>query len=520
MKLPVQIQRSVIQSLVSSTFSNRCIADIYNISPTTVTKLKLKFQQSHKTWDELAPLSDHDFKIQLGTFRQYRKNNPLVHPDYSVVHQEMQIRDMTLKLLHYEYLEEMQHIDQAISYSTFSHSYQAWLKKQRISMRQIHRPGEKMFIDFCGKTMPVRDAKTGAITKAHIFVAVLGASCYTFIYAVPSQKQEDWLTCHIEAFKFFEGVPKYLVPDNLKSAVIYHKKDSILLNQSYANLAEHYQCVILPARSRKPQDKSLAEIMVQIVQRWILVALRKQEFFSLEELNQALSKKIEILNDKKTKSFPHSRTDNFLSYESQALMPLPDIPYQIHQWRYNIKIPNDYHIEYDGHFYSVPYHYIGQQVNIRATQTSIEILLGHCRIAAHIRKFERGISTHTEHQPLNHQAQSHNTPEALLEWSHSLGKFGQKWVHQNLQHRKDFANGLKAVSQLRRWLQEEQQYDHLESACEFALQYHQLGFKALLDIIKNKKALNISSKTTTPSENNNDHENLRGSDYYKLKGNQ
>ncbi|WP_077929095.1 IS21 family transposase [Wohlfahrtiimonas populi] len=522
MKLPVQIQRSVIQQIASSSIlSNRYIADLYKISPTTISKLRLKFQQSGKTWDELAPLSDHEFKVQLGTFRQYRRENPLVHPDYSMIHQEMKIRDMTLKLLHYEYLEEMQdNIEQAISYSTFAHTYHSWLTKQKISMRQVHRPGEKMFIDFCGKTMPVKDPTTGAITKAQIFVAILGASGYTFIYAVPSQKQVDWLTCHIEAFQFFEGVPKYLVPDNLKSAVIHHKKDSILLNQSYACLAEHYQCAILPARRRKPKDKSLAEIMVQIVQRWILAALRKQEFFSFEELNQVLSQKLEILNNKKTKSFPHSRSDNFLNYESQALMSLPEMPYQMHQWKYNIKIPYDYHVEYENHLYSVPYHYIGQLVNIRATQTSIEILLGNYRIATHIRKFEHGISTHFEHQPLNHQSQTHNTLEALLEWSSCLGKFGKEWVCKNLQQRKDLANGLKAVSQLRRWLQEEQQYDYVEPACEFALQYNQLGFQKLLDAIKNKKISEKYSRTITTTPSANDHENLRGSDYYKLKENQ
>lgn len=519
MKLRVQIQRSVIQKIASSsTLSNRHIADIYKISPTTVAKLRLKLQQSGKTWEELALLSDHDFKIQLGIFRQYRKENPLFHPDYSMIYKEMQTRDMTLKLLYSEYLDEMQsNANQAISYSTFAHTYHIWLKKQRISMRQVHRSGEKMFVDFCGKTMPVIDPKTGEISKAQIFVGVLGASCYTFVYAVPSQKQEDWLTCHIEAFKFFEGVPKQLIPDNLKSAVIHHKKNSILLNQSYSNLAEHYQCIILPARSRKPQDKSLAEIMVQIVQRWILAALRKHQFFSFDELNEAIKKKLEILNDKKTKSFPYSRRDNFLNYEKQSLIPLPDIPYQINEWQYNIKIPNNYHIEYENHFYSVPHHHIGQTVNVRTTQQSIEVFIGNCRITTHIRKFERGMSTHQEHQPYNHQLQAQNTPEFLLEWSEKLGKFGQEWVHKNLQQRRDFANGLKSVGRLKQWLKDEQQYDQLESACEYVLQYNQLGFQSLLDAIKDKKHLTVSLEE--PEIVISTHTNLRGSNYYKHKEN-
>lgn len=519
MQLAITTQRAVIQHIASSQMSNRHIANLYAISATTVGKLRLKFKQSNKTWEELAPLTDHDFKTQLGTLHCYRKLNTFQHPDYSAVHAEMQRRDMTLQLLHHEYLTEMKSEPKsAISYSTFARSYGKWLKKQRVSMRQIHQAGEKMFVDFCGKTMPIMNPQTGEISKAQIFVAVLGYSRYTFVYAVPSQKEDDWLACHIEAFKFFKGVPRQVIPDNLKSAVIHNKKDSILLNRRYMDLAEHYQCVISPARPRRPKDKSLAEVMVQIVQRWVLAALRKHQFFSIEELNRELAKRLDELNNRCTRTFPKSRATLFLEHEKELLIPLPNTAYHLNQWKYNIRVPEDYHIEYEKHFYSVPHHYIGQLVDIRISQSSLEILVSNHRIASHIRRFTHGMTTHEEHRPHNHKIHAQHDPEMLLKWSQNLGEYGQQWVQKNLQYRKDYANGLKAVIRLKAWLQAEQQYDQLELACEFVLRYEIFGFQELMNTFKNTNLLKDPS-VVLEDPPIQEHKNLRGAHYYKPEDN-
>lgn len=513
MKLAVFLQRAIMRYIATSELSNRRIADLYDVSPTTVSRLRLKFAQSDQTWESLASLSDNDFESQLGTL-PVRKSTVLQHPDYAQIHQEIQTKDMTLKLLHLEYLNQMHETpDQAIRYSTFTEGYGRWLKKQRISMRQVHKAGEKMFVDFCGKTMPITNPKTGEISYAQIFIAVLGASAYTFVCAVPSQKQNDWISCHIKAFEYFQGVPKQIVPDNLKAAVIKHKLDSILLNKGYADMAEHYQCVISPARPRKPKDKGLAEVTVQIVQRWILAALRMRKFFSVEELNEEILKRLEELNTKFTNRYPTSRKNLFETLDKPALIPLPNIAYLFSQWKYGVRVPNDYHVDYKEHFYSVPYQYIDQIVDLRANNNVLEIFMHNYRIAAHILKNENGTSTLQEHQPVQHRVQSENEPDALIEWAKHLRFNTREWVLRNLQYRRDFATGLKAVRRLKTQLREEQNHEVIELACKFALEYDILGFQRLLDIVKHKsyhrKPLSNQSSNTTL------HSNIRGANYYK-----
>lgn len=267
--------------------------------------------------------------------------------------------------------------------------------------------------------------------------------------------------CHIKAFEFFEGVPNQVVCDNLKSAVIKNSRNETLLNHSYRNLSDHYDFIIAPTRSRKPKDKSLAEVSVQIVQRWILAPLRDHQFNSVDELNEQISKRLLFLNQKQTKTFPKSRESFFLEIEKKALHALPYEPYQINEWKYKVKVPNDYHVECDGHYYSVPYHYINQLVDIRISEKIIEVFIQNQRLTTHIRKFERRLSTNKEHQPLEHRHQSNND---------------------------------------------------VESACEFALKFKKLNFKQFLDILKNKTYLNNQNKKNKLIK---EHHNIRGANYYK-----
>lgn len=288
-------------------------------------------------------------------------------------------------------------------YSQFCERYRVWKKRLQITMRQEHRAGEKMFVDYAGPTIPVVDPETGEVQHAQIFVAVLGASNYTFAEAHPAQNIESFIGGHVRAFTFFGGVPELVVPDNLKSAVFKADRYEPTLNRSYQEMASHYGCAILPARPRKPKDKPKAEVGVQIVERWIMAVLRHRVFFSFHELNQAIEELLERLNRKPFQKLEGSRQSLFAATDKLALRPLPATPYEFAEWKL-CGVHIDYHIEVHRAFYSVPYSLVGQRVDVRITQNTVEIFFKGKRVASHSRAFAPG-ETRTEplHRPKAHQ---------------------------------------------------------------------------------------------------------------------
>ncbi len=512
MRLAVDKQRHILRQVTQTNLSNRNIAKLCGVSPNTVCELKRRFNYTKKSWDELASLTDDEFRSELGT--EYRSTiSGKAIPDWTKVHEELQYRDMTLSLLHAEYLEQLINQPQlALCYSQFTANYREWQKTLHISMRQFHPPGEKMFIDFCGRTMPVVNQETGEVIMMQIFVAVLGASGYTFAYAVPSQKISDWLECHSHAFAFFEGTPKQLVPDNLKSAVTKHTRELLILNRCYMELADHYQCVINPARPGKPKDKGLVEVNVQIIQRWVLASLRHRKFFSQEELNLAITEKIKILNYKTSKKYTISRFERYEKFDKPALTSLPDEPYKHSRWKYSLRVPMDYHIEFEGSHYSVPYQFIQHNVDIRTTKNTLEVLLQGQRIASHVLRDTPGKSTLEEHMPIAHQQQAKNEPEQLLFWASAKGKNIEEWIRQNITKRRDFVNGLKSARKLRHWLKEGHNLEDVELACEFALHFNQLSFAQLKSIFERRAYLKPKPEITALVQS---HENIRGPEYYR-----
>lgn len=512
MRTPVAIQRAIVQLHSKNGFSSRTIAQQLQISHKTVATIKQKIRECDLSYEQLIALDDQAFSRKLGTQLQTSKTKCIL-PDYAQIQTELQLRDMTLSLLWIEYRVGIndQNADQYLSYSQFCRHYNRWLKSQRISMRQFHKPGEKMFVDFCGRTMSVTDFNTGDTYKVQVFVGVLGASGYTFAIAVPSQKIADWIQCHVKAFEYFEGVPQQVVPDNLKSAVIKHTPQELIINKAYMDMAEHYNLIINPARSRKPKDKSLAEVNVQIVQRWVLAPLRAHKFFSVHELNIEIKQRIERLNHKTSKKYKQSRYERFLELDRNALQSLPLERYEAAEWRYNLRIPDDYHIMHEKHFYSVPYQHRHQIVDVRITHSTFEILLGRKRIASHLLRNNPGKSTHPEHMPLEHLRYSEADPDEMLLWAQDIGPNVYEWARQNLQDRRDYANGLKSVSRLRSWAREEQNHCRLESACAFALSIAELTFQRLQSIIRSNSDLRQSVEATNWVTM---HENVRGPDYY------
>lgn len=512
MRIEVPVQRSVVRHIAQTAMSNRAIGLANNVSPTTVSELRWRFEQTELPWEALATLPDEAFTTTLGTQRNASPSGKFI-PDWSVVAKEMELRDMTLALLYEEYLAELEsEKERSLCYSHFTALFRAWKKTQRISMRQFHRAGDKMFVDFCGKTMPITDPTTGEEEYVQIFVSVLGASGYTFAYAVPTQRVGDWTECNVKAFEFYGGAPRHIVTDNLKSAVIKNTKAHIVLNRCYADMAEHYGSCILPARSRKPKDKSLAEVMVQIVQRWVLAPLRKRRFFSIDELNKEILKGIHLLNAKTSKTYKKSRLQRFEELDRFALRPLPAERFELSQWRYNVRVPEDYHVEYMGSQYSVPYQYAHNMVDLRASSRMLEVILGHQRIASHALRTEPGVSTLQSHMPISHQEQARDEPDALMEWARKIGPETLGWVQKNLLERRDFANGLRAVCRLRHWVREEQNTDRLESACACATQRKRFGFEDLKSIITKNTDLKPRPDNTAWVRQ---HANIRGADYFR-----
>lgn len=514
MKTPIYVQRDIVR-LINKELSSRAIGRQLSISHNTVELIRTRLLATNLTHADLSVLDNEAFAIRLGTVRNPNPSRKIV-PDWDLVREELSQRDMTLSLIWEEYRQaNHENLSDCLSYSQFQRRYKAWLKTQRISMRQFHKPGNQLFVDFCGRTMPITNMETGEQSPAQVFVGVLGGSSYTFAHAVPSQKIADWIDCHVKAFEFYGGVPAQVVPDNLKSAVIKNTSEEVIINAAYSDCAAHYDVLVNPARSRKPKDKSLAEVGVQIVQRWVLAPLRKQTFFSVDELNVEIAKRIELLNNKVSKKYKQSRTQRFIDLDLPALRPLPQHQYDYVAWKYKVRVAEDYHVEYEGSFYSVPHQYRMHHVDLRASSTMLEVLLNRTRIANHYLLAIKGRRTLDEHMPIEHLRQTEQDPDSLMEWARGIGPNVLAWVRGNIQERRDFANGMKSARNLRRWAREEQAHDRLDGACAFALKIGVLTFNRLKSIITNRSDLREPVESTAWVKK---HGNLRGAEYYAQQG--
>ncbi len=515
MRTPIPTQREIIRLISIGRMSNRAAAQRSVVTHKTVARIRAKLDQCHLCPSDLLALDDAAFVRELGTQLTVNKPEKII-PDWGTIQKELQLKDMTLALLWEEYrYRNYEQSEQCLSYSRFSQLFNEWLNRQKISMRQLHKPAEKLFMDFCGRTVPVTNKETGEQAIANIFVATLGASAYSYVCATSSMRSSDWIRGCVAAFEYFGGVTSQIIPDNPKATVIQNTRDKTIINREFADFACHYDVIVNPARPRKPKDKAKAESTVQIVQRWILAALRHHTFFSLDELNAEIHKKLDILNNKKTKTFPGGRTERFNSLEKNHLRPLPLERYEPSEWRYNVRVPNDYHISYKDCYYSVPYQYIDKQVDLRITENIIEIILDNRRIASHeLLHIPGKISRKHEHMPAEHLYQLHETPESLLEWAESIGPNVLAWATQNIRARSDFANGVKSVSNLKKWARLEQNHHRLDSACAYVLKIGVLPFQNLKNIItKNGDFRPIQEKAVKVIS----HENIRGADYYSTE---
>lgn len=507
-RIPMHKINDVLRLRHEAKLSHEKIGLALGLSKGVVAKYLSLSQAQGLSWPLPDGMDDAALARQL--FPVADKPDRLVEPDYPHIHQELKRKAVTLQLLWSEYATA--HAEQAYRYSRYCDLYRAWVARQKRSMRQRHLAGEKLFIDYCGPTMGVVDPSTGELRQAQIFVAVLGASSYTYAEATWTQGLPDWIASHQRTFRFLGGVPTLLVPDNLRSAVSKPCRYAPQPNDTYQEMARHYGVAILPARPYKPQDKAKAEVGVQVVERWIMARLRHHTFFSLAELNSAIAKLLVELNARPFQKLPGSRQSAFETLDKPVLRPLPDEAYDYAEWK-QAKAGIDYHIEAAKHFYSVPHRLVGQRLDVRLGSALVEIFHHGQRVASHPRQAKGGFTTLPEHMPTAHQQHQQWSPERFLRWADDIGPCTREVVKRQLQERPHPEHGYRACLGLlnlaRRFTR-----PRLEQACERALALGAPGYRSIHSILQSgldRQPLNSASSTQGELPL---HENVRGPGYY------
>lgn len=504
--------KEVLRLKYRNQLSNRQIQTMTGVSRNSVANYAKSFTELESSLEEILKLSDKDL-VQLFSSDKPSapKKNELSHPDWNSVHEELSKKGMT-RLLLWEELKEKQ--PSLYSYSQFNRYYKRFITTINPSMRQVHYSGDKLFIDYSGLTMSITNQITGELSKAQIFVTVLGASGYTFVHATPTQSTKHFIESHAQAFIFYGGVPNVLVPDNLKAAVISHKKGVVRLNDAYKDMASHYGVAVEPARPYRPQDKSKVELGVKAIQRWILMKLRHHTFFSVDELNQQINLLLDGYNNKIIRRLGKSRTELFETLDKPLLHPLRANQYIFKEFK-RATVGMDYHIELDGSGYSVPYVHLGKKVDVAYSSTSIVVSLDGVVIAHHPKLSEKyHDSTILEHMPTEHQYQYEKwNPRRILNWANSVGANTTALMELIMQNHSHPTRGYKSCMAI---LSFSKTYGDvaLEAVSSVALEMNSHKVASIESMLKTKSYLLHNQRQSANNSYLNAHENIRGSEYY------
>lgn len=435
-------------------------------------------------------------------------------PDCAWLHTERRLPGVTLALLHLEYLER--HPD-GYRYTQFCEIYRQWLSRRRLTMRQVHRAGEKAFVDYAGQKPHLVDPTSGECVEVELFVSVLGASNFTYPEASLTQQIPDWLGSNGRALAYFRGVPGALVCDQLKSGVTVPCRYEPGIQRTFEEFGRHYGTVILPARGGAPRDKAKVEVGVQIAERWILARLRHETFFTLSALNERIAELREDLNHRPMRLYKASRWELFEKLDRPALHPLPSEPFVYAQWK-TARVNIDYHVEFEGHYYSVPYALAHERVDLRQTASTIEAFFKGTRVASHVRSRVRGRhSTVAEHMPKAHRKHLEWTPSRLAHWAGTIGPETQRLVEAILADRPHPEMGYRSCLGILRLARRDGEV-RLEAACARAVAVGARSYRHVDSILKN--GLDRLPALPPPPESTTQevlplHENVRGSDYYQ-----
>jgi transposase len=506
--------REILRLKLQQCRSHREIAAALAIGVGTPSEVMTRAKRIGITcWADVEAFTNDELEAKLYPPTPTTVERPL--PDPSYLHVELRRTHVTLRLLHEEYLQ--QHPD-GYGYTKFVEYYRAWADKQRLVMRQVHKAGEKCFVDYAGKKPSYVNPQTGERVEAELFIAVLGASNYTFAEATATQRSHDWIASHVRLVEFLGGVTGVFVPDQLKSGVVIASRYEPAIQRTYQEWSQHYSTTILPARPASPRDKAKVEAGVLVAERWILARLRNITCFSLDELNEHIARLLADLNNRVMRRYRKSRRELFEELDRPMLASLPTTRFNPGDWYYATLGP-DYHVrvERDGHDYSVPYTAVGDEIEIRVSAATVEVFTpgNGERVATHLRSFVRGgTTTLVEHMPPAHRAHREESVADFLAWAAQVGACTQALVRTILdrahpEHGFGSCRGLKSL--VRRYTP-----DRIEAACERALVAGARSYTNVESILKHgldKQPLPApvqSSEEPPPL----DHENIRGPDYY------
>lgn len=499
----------VLRLDTESDLSERAIARSLSLSPSTVGNILARAKEAGLTWPVPAHLDERKVESMLfpkATGRPKKRTEP----DWNHLYQESKRKGVTLQLLWLEYKNQN---PEGYQYSQFCERFNQWRKTQQLTLRQEHKAGEKLFIDYTGPTIPVIDVETGEIKEAQLFVATLGASNYTYVEAQWGQDLQSFINGHVRAFQFFGAVPELLVPDNLKAAVKQADRYEPGITRTYYELASHYGCAILPARPRKPKDKAKVESAVLLVERWILAVLRNRRFFSLRELNEVIRELLVRLNEKPFQKMEGSRKSLFESLDKLAMKPLPAKPYEFAVWKM-ARVNIDYHITIGYVHYSVPYTLVKQEVDVRMTEFVVEIYHHGKRVASHRKAHRKGqMVTEPAHRPKSHQKHMEWTPSRLIQWGTGIGPNTGKLVEgilNRLPHPEQGYRGCLGILSLSKRYSKES----LEAAAARAVALGAFSYKSLKSILE-KGLEQLELPLSLPEVPTPVHENVRGAAYYQ-----
>lgn len=488
----------------------RAMANSCNCSRNTVREVLKRAEIQQISW----PLPDETSDDKLLELL-YPSSSTVVHrkpePDYEKIHEELKIPHVNLNLLWTEYKQV--HPD-GVQYVQFCRLYNVWAARTKAVMHIERKPGDELFVDWAGTKMEVLDAVTGEIFPAHIFVSALGKSGYPYVEAFDSEKQENWITAHIHAFEYIGGVPRQLVPDNLKTGIKKPCNYDPAINKTYQELAEHYGCAIVPARLKKPRDKSPVEGTVGDISTWIIAALRKMKFFSFRELNIYIREKLDEYSNKQYQKKDGSRKSVFLEVDFPLLSPLPTRPYEMATWKTAV-VSFNYHIDVEKMYYSVSYVYIQKRVDVKVTNSLIEVYHNHVRICSHVRLYGRTgqYSTIPEHMPPNHRDYVAWDSDRFLAWACKIGDYTRELIQQILASRKVEQQAYKSCFGTLK-LADRYSAIRLENACQKALSLRSPSYTTVNNILKNGM-----DKPNVPIENSSKNvvsinSRIRGQKYY------
>lgn len=500
--------REILRLAGEAGLTHRQIARSLSLSPTTVGTCLKKAERVGLSWPLHEDMDEEALEALIYGDEKPEPEHPL--PEMAYLRTELARKGVTLKLLWMEYAQE--HPQDHYSYSHFCNIYRAWARGIETTMRQVHKAGEKTFVDWAGDGIRITDPETGEISEAPLFVAALGASSFTFARAYPTRELFCWIDGHMRAFRFFEGASRIIVPDNEKTGVTSPCRYEPDLNRTYAEMASHYGCAVIPARVRKPRDKAKVESAVLQAERWIVAPLRNRIFFSLAEANQAIEERLDFLNDRPMAGLGKSRRELWRELDRPALMPLPDRPYEYGTWKPGVGVNIDYHISVEGNFYSVPYQLTKKKVDVRLTAHTLEAFWRGKRVASHLRSYGRGQTvTDPAHRPASHRAYLEWTPSRIEAWAAETGPataelataIMARWPHPEM--------GYRACLGVIR-LGKKYGAERLEAACRRALFTGAASYKSVKSIL----ASGLDRTGPEPEERPPlpGHQNLRGPDYY------